>query len=81
MITRLLAVPLSAALLVAVAAPADTANMTRQDVGEAFILAMKDKQFEQAGEYVKATGPGGRKAVLKRPDYGQRAVWHHLPGT
>ena len=69
MITRLIALPVSAALLMAIGAPADSANMARHDVGEAFIMALKDKDLTQAATFVKATGPGGRRAVLERPDY------------
>jgi hypothetical protein len=69
MITRLMAVPVSAALLFGVGAPATSAKMTRQDVGDAFILAMKVKDTQAAAEFVNARGPGGNKAVLERPDY------------
>ncbi len=69
MLTRLVALPISAALLMAIGAPADSAKMTRHDVGEAFILAMKNQQFDQAANYVNAIGPGGQAAVLERPDY------------
>ncbi len=69
MISRLMAVAVSAALLVAVGSPADSARMTRQDVGEAFILAMKKNKAAKAIKYVDARGPGGTAAVLERPDY------------
>lgn len=69
MITRFMAVPASAVLLFAVAAPVPSATISKNDVGEAFILAMKAKDKKTAATYVRAIGPGGKKAVLERPDY------------
>jgi hypothetical protein len=69
MVARLVAVPVGAALLVTAAVPATSAKMTRQQVADAFILAMKSNDVSTASTYVSAVGPGGKKAVLERQDY------------
>lgn len=83
MISRLIAVPMTAALLVAVSAPADSARMTRQDVGDAFILAMKNDKTAKAAKFVDAIGPGGTAAVTERPDfvYNGKSSWGPVTGA
>lgn len=83
MIMRSMAVPVSLALLVAGAAPATSAKMSRQDVGDAFILAMKNDDIQSAAAYVDAIGPGGKEAVLERPDYvyGGKSSWDIVKGA
>ncbi len=83
MIARYLAVPASAVLLLAATAPAPSAKLGRQDVGEAFILAMKQKDKKTAATYVRAVGPGGQRAVLKRPDYifEGKSAWDPVTGA
>ena len=83
MITRLMAVPVSAVLLLAVGAPVTSAKLTRQDMGDAFILAMKDNDIQTAATYVDAIGPGGKEAVLERPDhvYDGKSLWDMVKGA
>lgn len=69
--------------MVAVGTPADSARMTRQDVGDAFILAMQKNKPGKAAKYVDAIGPGGTTAVLERPDfvYNGMSSWDLVTGA
>ncbi|MCU0277488.1 MAG: hypothetical protein MUF33_00600 [Candidatus Nanopelagicales bacterium] len=80
---RLLAVAAGATLLVTGLTPAESATMSRTDVAEAFIAAIKANDLKTAAKYVDAVGPGGKSAVLVRPDslYNGQSAWDQVTGA